>query len=67
MPLFIVEKYVRASHKYFIEVKDFLRVSELLNIRVVEVKEEVHLFEKICPAIYLSWFSVKIRKMVCHK
>ncbi|XP_028398587.1 two pore calcium channel protein 1-like [Dendronephthya gigantea] len=55
------------ENRDYIEVKDFLRVSELLNIRVVEVKDEVHLFEKICPAIYLSWLSVKIRKMVCHR
>ena len=42
-------------------------VPQLLNIRVIEVKEEVHLFEKICPKIYLSWLSVKIRQMVCHR
>ena len=51
----------------FIEVKDFLMVPQLLNIRVIEVKEEVHLFEKICPKIYLSRLSVKIRQMVCHR
>ena len=53
--------------KYFTEAKDFVKASELLNIRVIEVKEEVHLFEKICPAIYLSSLSVKIRRMVCHR
>jgi hypothetical protein len=54
-------------YKYFTELKDFVKVSELLNIRVIEVKEEVHLFEKICPAIYRSWLSVKIRGMVYHR
>lgn len=34
---------------------------------MIEVKDEVHLFEKICPAIYLSGLSVKIRQMVCHR
>lgn len=53
--------------KCFAEVKDFTKVSELLNTRVIEVKEEVHLFEKICPVIYLSWLSVRIRRMVCHR
>ncbi|CAB4015799.1 two pore calcium channel 1-like [Paramuricea clavata] len=51
----------------YIKVKDFTKVSELLNTRVIEVKEEVHLFEKICPTIYFSWLSVKIRRMVCHR
>jgi hypothetical protein len=53
--------------KHFTGVTDFNKVSELLNTRVVEVKEEVHLFEKICPKIYLSWLSVKIRWVVCHR
>lgn len=55
------------TNQDYIEVKDFLMVPELLRIRVIEVKEEVHLFEKICPKIYLSWLSLKIRQMVCHR
>lgn len=62
-----IDFYFPKKSNYFTEAKDFVKVSELLNIRVIEVKEEMHLFEKICPAIYLSWLSVKIRQMVCHR
>ncbi|XP_068682209.1 two pore calcium channel protein 1-like isoform X2 [Montipora foliosa] len=47
--------------------KDFLMVADVLNVKVIEVKDQVNLFEKFMPRIYNSRISAKIRVFVCHK
>ena len=47
--------------------KDFLMVAEVLNVKVIEVKDQVNLFERFIPRIYNSRASAKIRLCVCHK
>lgn len=47
--------------------KDFLMVADVLNVKVIEVKDQVNLFERFIPKIYNSRVSAKIRLCVCHK
>ena len=47
--------------------KDFLKVAELLNVEVIEVKDRIHFLEQYWPRLYLSYVSVKIRQAVCHR
>ncbi|XP_015770285.1 PREDICTED: two pore calcium channel protein 1-like [Acropora digitifera] len=46
--------------------KDFLMVADVLNVKVIEVKDQVNLFEKFVPRIYNARLSAKIRVFVCH-
>lgn len=47
--------------------KDFLMLADLLNVKVIEVKDQVNLFERFIPRVYNSRISAKIRLGVCHK
>ncbi|KAJ7390844.1 Ion transport protein, partial [Desmophyllum pertusum] len=47
--------------------KDFLMVADVLNVKVIEVKDQVTLFERFIPKIYNSRVSAKLRLYVCHK
>ena len=47
--------------------KDFLMVADVLNVKVIEVRDQVNLFERFIPRIYNSRASAKIRLCVCHK
>lgn len=47
--------------------KDFLMVADVLNVKVIEVRDQVNLFERFIPRIYNSRVSAKIRLCVCHK
>ena len=44
-----------------------MMVADLLNVEVFEVKDQIHLLEKLCPKIYMSRASVLVRVCVCHK
>lgn len=52
---------------WFAGKKDFLMVADVLNVKVIEVKDQVNLFERFIPRIYNSRVSAKIRLCVCHK
>ena len=41
-------------------------VADVLNVKVIEVKDQVNLFEKFIPRIYNARLSAKIRVFVCH-
>ncbi|XP_027052573.1 two pore calcium channel protein 1-like [Pocillopora damicornis] len=47
--------------------KDFLMVADLLNVKVIEVRDQVNLFERFIPRVYNSRISAMIRLGVCHK
>ena len=38
-----------------------------MNVKVIEVKDQVTLLERFIPKIYNSRVSVMIRNYVCHK
>lgn len=41
-------------------------VADVLNVKVIEVKNQVNLFEKFIQRIYHARLSAKIRVFVCH-
>ena len=51
----------------FVGKKDFLLVADVMNVKVIEVKDQVTLLERFIPRIYNSRVSAKIRVIVCHK
>ena len=42
-------------------------VADVLNVKVIEVTDQVNLFERFIPRICNSRVSAKIRLYVCHK
>lgn len=42
-------------------------VADVLNVKVIEVKDQVNLFERFIPRVYNSQISAKIRVYVCHR
>ena len=42
-------------------------VADLLNVKVIEVRDQVNLFERFIPRVYNSRISAMIRLGVCHK
>ncbi|KAI0227845.1 Two pore calcium channel protein 1A [Lamellibrachia satsuma] len=50
-----------------IRKKDFLKVADLLNVELAEVKEEPTVLEKFCPGCYLSAPSEIIKSIVRHR
>ena len=42
-------------------------VADVLNVKIIEVKDRVYLFERFIPRIDNSRVSAKIRLCVCHK
>ena len=51
----------------FVGKKDFLMAADVMNVKVIEVKDQVTLLERVIPKIYNSRVSAKIRVCVCHK
>ncbi|CAH3122341.1 unnamed protein product [Porites lobata] len=47
--------------------KDFLMAADVMNVKVIEVKDQVTLLERVIPKIYNSRVSAKIRVCICHK
>lgn len=41
--------------------------ADVMNVKVIEVKDHVTLLERFIPKIYNSRVSAKIRVCVCHK
>jgi len=41
--------------------------ADVMNVKVIEVKDQVTLLERVIPKIYNSRVSAKIRVCVCHK
>ncbi|XP_064622420.1 uncharacterized protein LOC135484707 [Lineus longissimus] len=51
----------------FIERREFLKVADLLNVEVTEVKDRITLFERYMPRCYKSWLSEALKSVVRHK
>ncbi|XP_048585787.1 two pore calcium channel protein 1 isoform X3 [Nematostella vectensis] len=47
--------------------KNFLMLSDLLNVEVLEVKDQVHMLERLAPRLYLSKASNFVKKCVLHR
>ena len=52
---------------FYLEKKEFLMVTDLLNVKVIEVTDQITFLERFIPRIYNSYVSVRIRFAVCHK
>lgn len=48
-------------------LKEFLYLSDLLNVRITGVKDRQTVFEKVAPTIYNSKASLFIVNLVKHK
>ena len=44
-----------------------MMLADLLNVEVLEVKDQIHFLERFAPKIFLSRASVLLRRWVCHK
>ncbi|XP_053567920.1 two pore calcium channel protein 1 [Bombina bombina] len=55
------------NHKGHVGKQAFIRLADLLNIKVITMKTRIHPFECWMPMIYKSTVSRFIRKVVCHK
>ncbi|RDD46419.1 Two pore calcium channel protein 1 [Trichoplax sp. H2] len=53
--------------KGYIGLDNFLQVAELLNVEILEVKDQVHYLQRRFPRFYGSKYSVILRKIVLHK
>lgn len=47
--------------------KDFLQMTEVLEVRLTEVKERLTCFEAFCPVLYFSSCSYRLRSWVQHR
>lgn len=51
----------------YLGLGNFLQVAELLNVEVLEVKDQMHYLQRRFPKFYGSRISLLIRKIVLHK
>ncbi|KAJ1153083.1 hypothetical protein NDU88_005850 [Pleurodeles waltl] len=55
------------EQKGYIGMKSFVRLADLLNIKVITMKSRMHPLERLMPYLYNSRISHLIRRMVKHK